>query len=30
MIAVTDYTPEDLLDAAKGLLSRPDANAKGI
>ena len=30
MIAVTDYTPEDLLDTAKGLLSRPDANAKGI
>ena len=30
MIEITGYTPEDLLDTAHELLSRPDAKAKGI
>lgn len=30
MIEVTGYTPEDLLDTAKELLSRPDAKSKGL
>jgi len=30
MLEVTGYTPGDLLDTAKELLSRPDAQAKGI
>lgn len=30
MLEITGYTPEDLLDTAKELLSRPDARAKGI
>ncbi len=30
MIEITGYTPEDLLDTARELLSRPDAKAKGI
>jgi len=30
MIEVTGYTPEDLLDTARALISRPDAKAKGL
>jgi hypothetical protein len=30
MIPITGYTPEDLLDTAQALLSRTDANAKGL
>ncbi len=30
MIEITGYTPEDLLDTARDLLSRSDAKAKGI
>ncbi len=30
MIEIAGYTPEDLLDTARELLSRSDANAKGI
>lgn len=30
MIPVADYTPEDLLDAARTLLARPDARTSGV
>jgi len=30
MLEITGYTPEDLLDTANELLTRPDAKAKGI
>jgi hypothetical protein len=29
-ITVTDYTPQDLLDAARGLLDHPDARVNGV